>query len=690
MAGDEDPLACLRGARVQALEGHDLLEGTRPPLAPAHVPDPVDGREEHGLGRIGHARLHHCAPEGRVATVAVGFADLVVRAGRMEGDVASAEEPVVPAPRLEVRDPRRIEAEAVRRVGAPLRPPVFGQPHEPLRPQAVDHRPEPPGALGSVHEEIDVRELGVVEAEEDGPRDSEGLEGQPGGPGQERHQVPGLALERVRGIGHDLRQPALGDVVAGHGLRGDVGKPEPRGRVGPEVSRVLGLEPPERPADVPDVVVGQLPAIGDVAAGPLPGTRGRVLEVGGIAAGRVNVAHHAEEEPLGRLDEVPVLRRSHPRDATAHAERLSRAGRRCHPTRTLIGSAGRTGRSRSGLHRGPCNALRYTLPRCVRLRRTDAPPIVLLRAGNVMAERSSTATATRLADAARASRSLGFALALSATVFWSLAGLMIRLMGEATSWHIILYRSLGATAMVGGMIAIVHRGRVVQAIRLAGWPAVLAGVCSSASSVLFILALGRVTVANATFMGGITPFLTAIGAQTFLGERVPRRAWGAMALATIGVALMLGGGLALGRLSGNLFALGSAVTFAGHALFLRFNRQSDMLPAVLYAGLFGMLFGLLALGIVGVSPRLLPRDLGLALAMGVVQLGGGLVLYTRASRHLPAAELQLVSTAELVLAPLWVWIGVGEAPGAATLVGGGLVILAILAQALGARDRAHP
>jgi len=80
----------------------------------------------------------------------------------------------------------------------------------------------------------------------------------------------------------------------------------------------------------------------------------------------------------------------------------------------------------------------------------------------------------------------------------------------------------------------------------------------------------------------------------------------------------------------------------------------------------------------------------LALAMGVVQLGGGLVLYTRASRHLPAAELQLVATAELVLAPLWVWIGVGEAPGAATVAGGGLVLLAILAQVLGARDRPHP
>jgi drug/metabolite transporter (DMT)-like permease len=293
--------------------------------------------------------------------------------------------------------------------------------------------------------------------------------------------------------------------------------------------------------------------------------------------------------------------------------------------------------------------------------------------------------AAGLGDAARSSRARGFALALSATFFWSLAGLLIRLIHEATSWHIILYRSLGATAMVGGMIAVVHRGQIARAIRLAGWPAVLAGACSSASSVLFILALGRVTVANAIFMGGITPFLAAIGAQAFLGERVPRRAWGAMALAMTGVTLMLGGGLALGQLTGNLFALGSAVTFAGHALFLRLNRQSDMLPAVLYAGLFGMLFGVMALGTEGISPRVPARDLTLALAMGVVQLGGGLVLYTRASRHLPAAELQLIATAELVLAPLWVWIGVGEAPGAATLVGGALIVLAILTQGVGAR-----
>ncbi|HEY7601546.1 MAG TPA: DMT family transporter [Methylomirabilota bacterium] len=292
-----------------------------------------------------------------------------------------------------------------------------------------------------------------------------------------------------------------------------------------------------------------------------------------------------------------------------------------------------------------------------------------------------------LADPARSSRTRGFALALGAAVCWSLAGILVRLIEAGTSWHIILYRSLGVTLTLGTMIAVVHRGRAAETFRLAGWSAVLAGLCAAASSVLFILALARVTVANALFMLGITPFLAAIGSQAFLGERVPGRAWGAMALAATGVAVMLGSGLALGQLAGNLLALGSAGSFAANALLLRANRQTDMLPAVLYAGLFGTAFALAALGVLGLSPLVPVRDLLLGLAMGAVQLSLGLILYTRASRDLPAAELQLVATAELVLAPLWVWIGMGETPNAATLVGGGLIILAILAQALGGGAR---
>lgn len=290
-------------------------------------------------------------------------------------------------------------------------------------------------------------------------------------------------------------------------------------------------------------------------------------------------------------------------------------------------------------------------------------------------------------EAIHPSRSRGLLLALGATTCWSTAGILIRLVRDATSWHIIVYRSVGVAAMVAGMIVLMHRKRTGDAIRRAGWPAVLVGVCSCASSVLFILALGRVTVANALFMGGITPFLAAIGGQVLLGERVSRSAWGAMALAATGVTVMLGSGLALGQLAGNLLALGSAVTFAAHGLVLRINRQTDMLPAVLWAGVMGALVGLAALGLGGQSPRIPARDLLLGLTMGAVQLGGGLVLFTRASRHLVTAELQLIATSELVMAPLWVWIAIGETPNAATLTGGTLVLLAILVQALQGWER---
>jgi drug/metabolite transporter (DMT)-like permease len=299
-------------------------------------------------------------------------------------------------------------------------------------------------------------------------------------------------------------------------------------------------------------------------------------------------------------------------------------------------------------------------------------------------------TMASLAALPRARQTRGRLLAIGATTAWSCAGLFVRLVETGTSWHIILYRSLGLTAALAAMIAAIHRRQTARAVRLAGGTAALAGVCSCASSAFFILALGQVTVANALFMTGIAPFLAALGGRLVLGERVSRHTWGAMILAAAGVAVMLGQGLAFGRLAGNLLALASATSFAVYGVLVRQNRQTDMLPAVLYSGLYGSVLGLVVrLATGGPAPpldriALPPRDLALCVGMGVLQLALGMALYTRASRHLPAAELQLLATTELILAPLWVWIGVGEVPTVATVVGGALIFLAVLGQGFAA------
>jgi DME family drug/metabolite transporter len=283
----------------------------------------------------------------------------------------------------------------------------------------------------------------------------------------------------------------------------------------------------------------------------------------------------------------------------------------------------------------------------------------------------------------------GVALALVGALFWSTSGVLVRLAEDAGSWQIVLYRSLAMTATLLVLLAARHRGRVATKLRDAGPDAFLAGLALTGSSCFFILSLAHVTVANALFMSGISPFITALIARAWLGEPIARLTWGAMALAGAGVAVMVGDSLALeGRLAGNLLALGSAVCFALIAFFLRRGgRQADMTPSVLWSGLLSALIASAALALSGGGAdafALGPRDAGLCAAMGVAQLGLGSVCYAMAARHLRAAVLQVLALSELVMSPLWVWLAVGEEPAAATLAGGAMILAATLAQALAA------
>jgi DME family drug/metabolite transporter len=282
-------------------------------------------------------------------------------------------------------------------------------------------------------------------------------------------------------------------------------------------------------------------------------------------------------------------------------------------------------------------------------------------------------------------RARGVLLVLLATLCWSLSGVLVRLLDQAIGWQIILYRSIGLTLVILAVVATTHRGRVRDAVRKAGWTGLTAGIAAAAASMFYILALAEITVANALFMVGISPFVAAFAGRWLLGEAVARRVWLAMLLALLGVVVMVGNGLVLGRLHGNLLALGSAACFAAFVVLLRYGRQTDMLPALLHNGVISMLVASLVLAASGAAApfRVSGYDLALCLLLGAVQLGLGSILFTRGARYVPAAELQLLSMAELALGPLWVWLAVREVPTAGTLAGGGLVLAAIAFQALG-------
>ena len=264
---------------------------------------------------------------------------------------------------------------------------------------------------------------------------------------------------------------------------------------------------------------------------------------------------------------------------------------------------------------------------------------------------------------------------------------MIRHMEAATGWQILVFRSAGIAVFLLIFLALRHRGRVVTVFTAAGWPAVLGGVCLGTTFSLNIFALLNATVANTVFLQSTQAIFGAMLGWLILGEPVRRGTWLAILFAMLGVGLMVVNSLSLGTLLGNVLALSGGLVMAGFAVSLRLRPQVDMLPAACLAGVFAALFACFMVPSFAVPLH----DLLLCFAMGIVQLGIGFIVFTAGSRNVPAADLMLISLLEMILAPLWVWLFIAESPASLTMVGGTLVIGAVVAQALvGGRRAAQP
>lgn len=280
----------------------------------------------------------------------------------------------------------------------------------------------------------------------------------------------------------------------------------------------------------------------------------------------------------------------------------------------------------------------------------------------------------------------GVVLVMLAGSFWSLGGILVRLTEVATPWQILSLRSIGLVATLAIFILVRYRSRSFEVFRRAGLPGVLGGLCLGTAFCGWIFALSATTVANAVFILAAAPFASALLAWFLLREQVRRATWITMLIALAGIGIMVAGGISAGALFGNMMALLSMLGFSGFAVALRFGRSGDMLPATCWAGIFTAVLATVMAGDLTVPPR----DLTICLAMGAVQIGAGLALFTVGSRYVPAAELALLSLTEVILAPIWVWLGVGEVPMFTTFLGGTVVLAAIAGQALTGLRRKRP
>ena len=288
------------------------------------------------------------------------------------------------------------------------------------------------------------------------------------------------------------------------------------------------------------------------------------------------------------------------------------------------------------------------------------------------------------------SHSRGILLVLLAGVFWSSIGLVIRLMDGADAWQILFYRSLSLTIFLFAVLAIRAGGWPTRVFREAGATGVLGGIALVAAFAGSIMSILGTTVANAMFLFASAPFFAAVLGWALLGERVRGATWIAIAVAAGGILLMVAEAISFGQFWGNAAAVMSALGFAFFTIALRRGHTTDMLPVVCYGGLFTTVLAALVCLTTGDGLAVTGRDASLALALGIVQLGTGLSIYTIGSRVVPAAELALLAMTEVVLGPFWVWLFLGETAGVYTLAGGAILLCAIAGNALSGLRRRPP
>lgn len=279
-------------------------------------------------------------------------------------------------------------------------------------------------------------------------------------------------------------------------------------------------------------------------------------------------------------------------------------------------------------------------------------------------------------------------LVLAAGLSWSFQGLMIKQIEVAGPAMVLCLRSAAMVPVVFAFLAWRTGGRPLAAIRSAGAAGVVGALGLLAAMGLAILAFKTTTVANAAFLFAASPFIAALLGRLVLHERVASATVLAIILAAAGIFVMVGDGLRAGDWLGNAAALGSACGFAIFTVALRWRHLDDNLPPSVLGGAFGVIAGGLAAASLGEPTSLPPMDIVWCVLMGAFTLTGGTIFYTLGSRSVPAAELTLLSNVEVILAPLWAWLLIGEAASAATLAGGAIVVAALVVQALAGQARA--
>jgi len=264
----------------------------------------------------------------------------------------------------------------------------------------------------------------------------------------------------------------------------------------------------------------------------------------------------------------------------------------------------------------------------------------------------------------------GHLMILVCAVLWSFGGVFVKVLRQRYGVEapaIACLRSAAAAVVLGWALP-----------RLKG--AQLGRACASALAYTvvvgsFVVAVAGTTAANAIFLQYAYPAFVGVGAVVFFRERLGGRTILALALGLAGVATILAFSWRPEERTGLVCGFASSIAFAILALLQRGTRRGD--PVAL-SSFYNLAAAVLLLPLAWGRLSISGEALIVVAAMGIVQLGLPYVLFIRGLRSVPATDGALITLAEPILNPVWVWLVVSETPHWSTLAGGGFILLALL------------
>lgn len=306
-------------------------------------------------------------------------------------------------------------------------------------------------------------------------------------------------------------------------------------------------------------------------------------------------------------------------------------------------------------------------------------PIMSPASGTGRTERAATRSRFRF-RALNHAQAIG--LLVACACMWSVAGLISRKLEEAQSLEVTFWRSFFCLLAMGAGLGWHWRGEALQAVARIGRWGLFSAAMWAVMFTCFMIALTRTSVANTVVVMSLAPLLAAMLGRLVLKVTIPRATWVAIALAAGGVWWMVREGISDEGLEGMLIAAGVPLASAANLVVLQAKRaEVDLIPAVLVGALMSCVLTLPW----AVPFQANPSDIGWLAFLGIFQLAIPCALLVWVARFLPPHEIALICLLEVVLGPIWAWLGAGEKMPQATIEGGLMVIVALIANELRGR-----